>query len=403
MWANIAGLLFAISAVVLVRFVFRGITNVQVAFLWIACLAVPIIFAEIFILKYHRKASFSLDFSKKFNINIERTMIKLLGFYATAAVVALFYWMFPEYKNQFYHRYFYLIKQALAFILIGAIPYIALVDNYMKNPKDSYWHLGMFLTGKTKYLDKTLFKNHFLGWLVKAFFLPLMLTFFFDKVPYYRNINVGHVFNSAKDFYDFFFTTFYAVDLLYAATGYLLTFRIFDSHIRSAEPTFLGWFVALECYRPFWGFSSSKYLAYGSNREWGSFFWDYPIIYTIWAVMILAGIFVYVWATTAFGIRFSNLTHRGILTNGPFRYTKHPAYVSKNVSWWLISMPFLFSADFADGLRRSLLLGGVTLIYIIRARTEEAHLSRDPVYVEYSNYINEHGIFAKMKRFWKNL
>ena len=32
----------------------------------------------------------------------------------------------------------------------------------------------------------------------------------------------------------------------------------------------------------------------------------------------LALLVVYVWATTAFGIRFSNLTHRGIFANGPY-------------------------------------------------------------------------------------
>ena len=50
---------------------------------------------------------------------------------------------------------------------------------------------------------------------------------------------------------------------------------------------------------------------------------------------------VYGWAALSFGIRFSNLTHRGIITSGPYRFTKHPAYVAKNISWWLISIPFL--------------------------------------------------------------
>lgn len=35
---------------------------------------------------------------------------------------------------------------------------------------------------------------------------------------------------------------------------------------------------------------------------------------------------IYAWATIMFGGRFSNLTHRGIITNGPYPWTKHPAY-----------------------------------------------------------------------------
>ncbi len=49
---------------------------------------------------------------------------------------------------------------------------------------------------------------------------------------------------------------------------------------------------------------------------------------------------VYAWATVAFGFRFSNLTDRGIITNGPYAWTKHPAYVSKNLFWWFAVLPF---------------------------------------------------------------
>src|SRR3546814_20885855 len=49
-----------------------------------------------------------------------------------------------------------------------------------------------------------------------------------------------------------------------------------------------------------------------------------------WLVLLTA---IYAWATVAFGLRFSNLTHRGILTHGPYRWTRHPAYLSKNLFW----------------------------------------------------------------------
>ena len=38
-----------------------------------------------------------------------------------------------------------------------------------------------------------------------------------------------------------------------------------------------------------------------------------------------------------FSFRFSNLTHRGIITSGPYRFTKHPSYVSKNIAWSFVS------------------------------------------------------------------
>lgn len=103
---------------------------------------------------------------------------------------------------------------------------------------------------------------------------------------------------------------------------------------------------------------------------------------------------VYGWTAASFGIRFSNLTNRGIITSGPYRFTKHPAYVSKNISWWLISIPFL-SADGSafTALQLCLGLAGINLICLLRAKTEERHLSQDPAYRAYAAYIRDHGIF----------
>ncbi len=100
---------------------------------------------------------------------------------------------------------------------------------------------------------------------------------------------------------------------------------------------------------------------------------------------------IYSLSTVAFGLRFSNLTHRGIITGGPYRFTKHPAYLSKNLSWWLISVPFVAGADWPTALRHCVLLLLLNGVYFLRARTEEWHLSRDPAYVAYALWINEHG------------
>src|SRR6185437_16880605 len=98
------------------------------------------------------------------------------------------------------------------------------------------------------------------------------------------------------------------------------------------------------------------------------------------------------------GARFSNLTHRGILTNGPYRWTKHPAYIAKNLAYWLTFVPFIISENAKDSIRRSVALLLVNGIYYIRAKTEEAHLSQDPVYVQYKHWIARHGIFRWLGR-----
>jgi steroid 5-alpha reductase family enzyme len=107
-------------------------------------------------------------------------------------------------------------------------------------------------------------------------------------------------------------------------------------------------------------------------------------------LLVLTG--VYAWATVAFGLRFSNLTHRGILTHGPYAWTKHPAYLAKNAFWWLSSLPFLAtSGSLADAARNTALLAAVTGVYYWRAKTEEKHLGADPDYVAYAEWMAEHG------------
>ncbi len=99
----------------------------------------------------------------------------------------------------------------------------------------------------------------------------------------------------------------------------------------------------------------------------------------------------------AFGIRFSNLTYRGVITNGPYRFTRHPAYVSKNLFWWCSVMPFLVTTgDWVDAVRNTFFLLCVNAIYYWRARTEEAHLlAEDAKYREYYAWMAQHGWLTK--------
>ncbi|MCB2045534.1 MAG: protein-S-isoprenylcysteine methyltransferase, partial [Novosphingobium sp.] len=80
----------------------------------------------------------------------------------------------------------------------------------------------------------------------------------------------------------------------------------------------------------------------------------------------------------------------------PYRYTRHPAYISKNAFWWLSTMPFLVtSGSMIDAIRNTIILALVSAIYYWRARTEEAHLlAEDPKYRAYYDWMQEHGLIT---------
>ena len=94
---------------------------------------------------------------------------------------------------------------------------------------------------------------------------------------------------------------------------------------------------------------------------------------------------------------FSNLTYRGVLTNGPYRFTKHPAYLSKNLFWWIAGLPFLVTTDnVVDAIRNTTLLAAVSGVYYWRAKTEEWHLSADPAYRAYAGWMARHGPITRL-------
>lgn len=323
-----------------------------------------------------------------------RSLTKFAGLIGSISFVGLLYWLFPEYgkENQF-RSYFLMIKTILPVWLLLAIPYIYLVDRRMEEPEDGFWQMGRLVTLQWSGLNLPMIGQHLLGWLVKGFFLPLMFTYMCRDMEKFLSYDLAGI-TSFKDIYDFFFFFYFFIDVGLISMTYLFTTRLTDTHIRSTEPTMLGWIVAIMCYEPFWSLISRQYVAYQGQMVWGGWLWEFPVVYILWGSIILVLIAVYVWATVSFGGRFSNLTHRGIITNGPYRFTKHPAYIAKNLSWWLISVPFLVSESAGESLRRCLLLLLVNLIYYFRAKTEERHLSRDPIYVQYSKWMDRHGIFS---------
>ncbi|PKF61776.1 isoprenylcysteine carboxyl methyltransferase [Psychromonas sp. psych-6C06] len=399
---NAVGLLCSLSSLVWLRGSDLSSPSLAIIIASLS-LAIPIIFLESLFLKSYKNSTTGLDFKQNNTGSLTRTAIKLVGFYACLAFVALVYWLFPEYRGGYYDTFFNLLKSIFTGLCLVAIPYFYFVDRMMVSPKDGYWQLGAFILGRNRSVDWSSISQLLLGWTVKLFFLPLMFKYSSNNLNLIVNQDITQIFTLTGDFsaryslnlYQFFNNFLFYIDLLFVTVGYCFTVRLFDAHIRSTEPTFFGWFIALICYQPFWGaVFGSLYISYNSGRDWSNFFWDLPLVHFSYGALILFFVVIYVWASMAFGIRFSNLTHRGILTNGPFRYTKHPAYIAKNISWWLIFMPFLVAPEFDDKLRLSFLLLLQNVIYFLRARTEEKHLSADENYVRYAQYIEQHGLFA---------
>ncbi|HVZ13820.1 MAG TPA: isoprenylcysteine carboxylmethyltransferase family protein [Bauldia sp.] len=395
-WVGIAGIAATLAAIALLQ------PWLEVS--WLKALAVMAVAAGAMIATdavtcHLRGEAWGLDGRPVRPLDVVRVGQKLVGFGLTAGGLAAAYALLPVYADASYMPFKEAALASLPALLVIAPFYIAYVDRRQVDPDDAYQQLAALLRG-TRPADWTILRQHVLGWLVKGFFLPLMFGYVTDDLASLWSGPLIPGLDSFEIVFGRLIDLFFLLDVLLASITYTLTLRLLDTHIRSTEPTVLGWVVCLMCYPPF-NTVTGKFLPYDQdNLYWGKVFAATPALYVLWGSVILVLVFIYMWSTAAFGLRFSNLTHRGIITNGPYRWSKHPAYLCKNLSWWLISVPFIAGAGPMQAVQSCLLLGGVNLVYFLRARSEERHLGRDPVYRDYARFVAGHGLLARLRHLW---
>jgi protein-S-isoprenylcysteine O-methyltransferase Ste14 len=354
-------------------------------------------FLDIFAFKAHKRISTGIDWSMC-NYNIPRIATKLIGLGFIFCVLAALYLTFPIYQTNSYANFWNALLLMAPYLMVAAVAYVIILDGVMSEPEDAYYALGNIVLLKRDKANYALLAPLARSWLIKGYFIPAMFSFLSNNMEFLpEKIQEGLWYLDRNTLFIVALTTIYTIDLIYALIGYVFALRVIDTHERSSDPTMIAWVSALVCYPPFWEAIQTNFLDYEGPQKWFHLFANNEPLLITWAFAILFLIGIYTWATISFGCRFSNLTHRGIITNGPYRFTKHPAYISKNLSWWLVSVPFLAFPDVFEATRHCVMLLMLNGIYFIRARTEEKHLANDPTYRDYQAYIAEHGIFRMIK------
>jgi protein-S-isoprenylcysteine O-methyltransferase Ste14 len=223
---------------------------------------------------------------------------------------------------------------------------------------------------------------------VKAIFWPVMIDWL--QLQAHDLTASTEAFLSFGRFFPYGYCAIYhglfVVDVLLFAIGYGVEHPWLQNEIRSVEPTLLGWLAALMCYPPLVWLTSNVLRWFSSEVP----HFRSPTLQVAAGVAMLLGIAVYAWATLALGLRASNLTNRGIVTTGPYRWLRHPAYVAKNLSWWIGAIPLLIKFAFSDPGSLALAIAGTAAwsgIYVLRALTEERHLGSDPDYQVYRSRV----------------
>ena len=229
-------------------------------------------------------------------------------------------------------------------------------------------------------------------WTLKAFFIPLYAASLWGIVG-----RAGEAFDVGAWLVTAALTA-YVVDLTFGLAGYVFASDALGTGLRSTQRRVFGWVVCMACYPPFlllWPDAAEVLLhelrwpeEVGASLAW-----------TAAVAVMFAILAVYVWSTVAFGLRISNLANRGVVTHGPYRLMKHPAYFAHVANAWMTVLVLLPLAGTAPGPGALLAAAGLTVVYRLRAMTEEAHMSEDPAYRAYAAWIAAHGLLARLRRF----
>ncbi len=213
---------------------------------------------------------------------------------------------------------------------------------------------------------------------VKGFYLPLMTMFACGHTTRLSQLLV--MARTSPSLLGLFFGNngyavlselLFFIDTTIFLVGYSIESRRLRSQIKSVEPTFFGWFVALICYPPFNGI-----FLMAHPRPLSTPWISSPLLLGCLAVATLLCQAMFVWASIALGFKASNLTNRGIVTWGPYRWVRHPAYIVKLLGWWCELLPRLTLASASSLLT-------LHAVYFLRAWTEEHHLLKDADYQRY--------------------
>ncbi|NUJ97406.1 DUF1295 domain-containing protein [Candidatus Gracilibacteria bacterium] len=336
---------------------------------------------------------------------------KIKNYFSTMSFILLgylFYTHIPYYQN-FFHGEFSLIffpnfslKSEDLFIFIVLSYAILLIPFYIfHSEKGKALIVIEYIIKKIKNFSYKI--NHqeklsILAWGVKLFYAPLMIFWFSGHISTMINnlyLTYGNRTLFSHNFYDFFnqnlfwtaFSFILFFDVFFFTCGYLIESPFLKNTIKSVEPTFLGWFVALACYPPFNGMIGNIIPWYSSDFPEFS----HHSLHIFFNSLLLICMAIYSSASFALGWKASNLTNRGIVKNGIYKYVRHPAYIAKNTAWWIGCLPVLIDSFQIGNWKLFFIvifcMSFWTFLYFMRAITEERHLSRDSDYEQYKKEV----------------
>jgi hypothetical protein len=393
------GSLLSVLAVFLLLDFWSPPYSVQVLLLSLAAF-LPLALYEICVLKSYKNSGLDFSLWSKRRFCFPRVLKK----YAVFIIPILIFFFILSVVPYFQLIKFIPLKDTLLmaapFLFAASFLYFLCIDRIQSQTDDHYVLSYIYLSSFCRRQD---FRSEFFHlcrvFAVKFFFVPLMvlslltLLIELDRL----SLSAADIVSDIRILVSFLLLILLLVDVLYALVGYMFANRLLGTEERSMQTNLLAWFLTLICYGSLWVFIQDFLYSAERAKDWTEFFADFSVWQVLWGLGLVLSTGFYVVATLNLGLRFSNLSHRGIVTTGLYSFTKHPAYIFKNIYLWFLMCPVLFEANILDQIQGVLFLIFIHLIYILRAKTEEEHLSQDKEYRAYRTAMEHKSLLRRFR------
>ncbi len=336
---------------------------------------------------------------------VDRTMTKFFGVLLGISFIFFLVWLFPAYDSAInLSRLREALLPTLAFVIPASLILIFITEYILGEKRDGTYQFGLIVRFKTREIDWKIFFDGVREWLLRCFFL---LINFYALVWYIAYLRVNGLPNLGGDFVEFITRLDLAIFGMIVASilpGYIFASRLIETELKKVDRTWFAWAINLCCYPPINSALFGAWVRYVPAAETASVYqgvppWAYhtahsPALMLTIASLIIFFAIIHLWGEAIVGIRAANISMRGIITTGPFSFTRHPIYVSKCFQWGLLYFPVLNAVGIVNPVQSGILFLLVCAIYEGRALGEERLLSTDPDYVKYALYMDEHSVFS---------
>ena len=314
-----------------------------------------------------------------------------------------FYGMVPYYNSVLFKPSVIFFEKLLTIYLIAGLPYFFITLIYKSSRVEDFYdpairfiHISKQITYRILRGDKIhsifrVFRKKYnrkilLNIVMRAYFIPVMVSQITSNTS--NAIQLTNTYSSGHELIVLLMllsSLIWLCDTINASLAYSLESRWLENRTRSIDLTLTGWMVCLCCYPPLNNITSSIFSFAPNvvnNNPNALIYTNITLFYIVKVLQVsLLGLHVYI--DLSLGPSVANITYKKLQTRGVYGIVRHPGTVTKLFFW-------LFISSFYRGFWNfKMLFGqlGWSVIYILRALTEERHLSHHNEYREYKKKV----------------